>query len=210
MSRILVSLFSALATAYLAGCSVTSSLAPSFDPKTAASPENFLGGWVCTTDSDRFDVMVSPLPDFKNAVRIQIVQTPETKKADFQEKWVPLDGIFLKIKDMYFLTVSPAIEQMLQDSKYNNSAIWMLGRLFYLVRLTPEGDGYELRFVTFATPPKSSGQAWTPVGKNIKLHEAIVLNSTREIQEFLNNGEYRLDKTVYSLVRNQSAGNQGK
>lgn len=98
----LASLFAAAATLFCTGCTVTSSIAPPFDEQTSLSPQEFYGNWVCHTDSDTYNIVISPLKDSQNAVLIQMIQNPKNKQKDFNEKWAPLYGCFSKIKGRVF------------------------------------------------------------------------------------------------------------
>ncbi len=90
-SRI-VSLFCMGALLFLSGCSVTASLNPPFDKQAEASPEPFLGEWLCSTKTDTYAIRLSPLQGTGHAVRIRIQQTPRTPKERFRGTWIPLNG----------------------------------------------------------------------------------------------------------------------
>ncbi len=200
-SRRLVLLFCAVATAVvLTGCSVTASLAPYWEEAAAISPREFIGDWSCTTGSDSYRIKISGNSRSGMAVRIEIIQTSKNPDRSFHGQWVPLDGMFTRIGDEYFLSVAVAVEDMLLEAERNSAAVWMLGRFFFLLQLTPDGDGFKLRFVTFGTAPENGG-GWTPVGTTVKLKDNLVLNSTAELQELLKRREYLLDQTIYSVVR---------
>lgn len=203
----LASLFAAAATLFCTGCTVTSSIAPPFDEQTSLSPQEFYGNWVCHTDSDTYNIVISPLKDSQNAVLIQMIQNPKNKQKDFNEKWAPLYGCFSKIKGRVFLTATVHIAQVLQDAKYNESAIWMLTPRFYLLQLSPAGNGFDLQFVTFA---EFSNKQWKPAGKSVKIQDGLLLNSAKEIRTMLEKGEYMTDRTVYHVIRKQAeTGQQG-
>ncbi len=201
----LVSLFGIAAALFLAGCTVTSSLVPPFDEKTSLPPQEFYGNWVCRTDSDTYNIAVSPLRNSQDSILIQIVQTPGKQQKDFNGKWAPLVGKIIKVKEKCFLTATVHIAQIFQDAKYNESAFWMLSPRFYLLQLSRKDDGIDLQFATFAT---FSNNKWSPVGKTVKLQGGIVLNSTREIQNMLDSGEYALDQKIYHLTRRQTDAGQ--
>ena len=215
----LLSLSGALATLFLAGCSVTPTMYPPVDRNAAVSPERFLGAWSCVTGSDRYEITVMPNKIKGNSVRIQIVQIPDKKQENFHGTWAPLGGMFLKIGEKYFLAATVDAERLLLEAERNVSALWMLKPVYYLMQLTENAYGYELRFISFAAQPESGSgaahlnkrNAWIPVDPKVKLSsDSLVLNSTAEIQEFLKNGKYLPDKNVYPLVRKQTAAQQRK
>ncbi len=215
----LLSLSGALAALFLAGCSVTSTMYPPIDRKAAVSPERFLGAWSCVTGSDRYEITVMPNKIKGNSVRIQIVQIPDKKQENFHGTWAPLGGMFLKIGEKYFLAATVDAERLLLEAERNADALWMLKPVYYLMQLTENAYGYELRFISFAAPSESgtaakaagSQIAWSPVDPKVKLlSDSLVLNSTAELQEFLKSGKYQLDKNVYPLVRKQTAAQQRK
>ena len=204
----LVSLFGAAAAAvFLAGCSVTATMYPPFDKESMASSKPFLGNWKCVTDSDRYDVALSPHKENPEAVRIRIVQTPAKPEKNYHGNWAPLDGMFMEVEGKYFLAVSVAVDRLLNEAQCNGSAVWMLGRFWYLALLTENARGLELRFVSFAVPPKK-GKAWTPVDPSVKLQDNLVLNPTAELRKLLIAGKYHPDDKVYLLVREKAAAKQ--
>ena len=188
----LVSLFGAAAAAvFLAGCSVTATMYPPFDKESMASSKPFLGNWKCVTDSDRYDVALSPHKENPEAVRIRIVQTPARPEKNYHGNWAPLDGMFMEVEGKYFLAVSVAVDRLLnEEAQCNSSAVWMLGRFWYL-----------------ALPPKK-GKAWTPVDPSVKLQDNLVLNPTAELRKLLIAGKYHPDDKVYLLVRDNAAAKQ--
>lgn len=200
-SRI-VSLFCMGALLFLSGCSVTASLNPPFDKQAEASPEPFLGEWICSTKTDTYAIRLSPLQGTGHAVRIRIQQTPRSPKERFRGTWIPLNGIFLTIKGETFLIVAPATDEMLREADRNEQAGWLLAPLYHVLKLNPEKEGYTLRFVTFADPPES-GRKWRPVDKAVHLQERIVLNSAESLLELLNNGAYKLDSNCFLLIRKE-------
>ncbi len=200
-SRI-VSLFCMGALLFLSGCSVTASLNPPFDKQAEASPEPFLGEWLCSTKTDTYAIRLSPLQGTGHAVRIRIQQTPRTPKERFRGTWIPLNGIFQTIRGEIFLIVAPATDEMLREADRNEQAGWQLAPLFHVLKLNPEKEGYTVRFVTFADPPES-GRTWRPVDKAVHLQERIVLNSTDSLMQLLNNGAYKLDSNRFLLIRKE-------
>lgn len=200
-SRI-VSLFCMGALLFLSGCSVTASLNPPFDKQAEASPEPFLGEWLCSTKTDTYAIRLSPLQGTGHAVRIRIQQTPRTPKERFRGTWIPLNGIFQTIRGEIFLIVAPATDEMLREADRNEQAGWLLAPLYHVLKLNPEKEGYTLRFVTFADPPES-GRKWRPVSDAVHLQERIVLNSTDSLMQLLNNGAYKLDSNRFLLIRKE-------
>ncbi len=200
-SRI-VSLFCMGALLFLSGCSVTASLNPPIDKRAEASPEPFLGKWICSTKTDIYAIRLSPLQETGHAVRIRIQQTPRTPKERFRGTWIPLNGIFQTIRGEIFLIVAPATDEMLREADRNEQAGWLLAPLFHVLKLNPEKEGYTVRFVTFADPPES-GRKWRPVSDAVHLQERIVLNSAESLLELLNNGAYKLDSNCFLLIRKE-------
>ena len=202
MKNRIVSLFCMGMLLFLSGCSVTASLNPPFDKQAEASPEPFLGEWLCSTKTDTYAIRLSPLQGTGHAVRIRIQQTPRTPKERFRGTWIPLNGIFQTIRGEIFLIVAPATDEMLREADRNEQAGWLLAPLFHVLKLNPEKEGYTVRFVTFADPPES-GRTWRPVDKAVHLQERIVLNSTDSLMQLLNNGAYKLDSNRFLLIRKE-------
>lgn len=201
----IVSLFCMAAAVLLTGCSVTASLTPPFDKTAADSPRKYLGEWICSTKSDTYAISVYLHPKSDEALRIRIQQTPRDRKNHFRGTWIPLNGTVFRAGENTFLAVTADVEEMLREANRSEQAGWLLAPLFHVLKVTPENEGFQLQFVTFASPPES-GTAWTPAEKSVQLHERIVLNSTGELQNFLKTGGYRLDKNVFHLVRREESG----
>lgn len=188
----------ALCALTVCSCSMTSSLEPPVDDKALIVPQNYLGIWLCETETSYFTLDVTINKDSSKAVNIQILQKQKKPEKEFQGKWIPLYGGFFRTGDQLFLTVAANLPKVIQENHYNDDAVWMIQPRFYLLQVTEKEKELELRFVTFA---EQKGKNWKAVQPSIRLKDNLVLSSTSEIQELLNSKTYRLTDPVYVLKR---------
>ena len=182
-----------------AGCSDTASLVPAFEETAATAPEPFIGRWTCELHSDVYDIQVLALRG-KN-VRIEITQLARGKdQNDFYARWVPLTGMFTQIRGRCFLTVTVDSAALRREVGRNSASSLFFQPCYYLLELTPDDRGVEVRPVTFGIPPES-GNVWTAVNSGVRLHGRLVLNSSAEIQRLLAAGQYRPADEAFRLVR---------
>ncbi len=183
----------------LTGCYVGTVEPPFGKEELTEIPPEYLGLWHCRDGERHYTLELSPAPKFPDGkafqARLRLLDPPEGEFSD----WPPFTGGLFTLSGKRFVVAVPDNETMCRENRYNSAAVFLYPPFFATLELAGTETVPELRFVNFCGEPDNQKR---PASPDLRCNSGrnMVFNSTPELRNFLEKGEYSTSK-VFKLTR---------